>query len=111
MPVAVLYAEKLEDPDEGNHPASAILIAAPGKKLCRVAKRAATDCIDVVGMKSCGNQLSAVFGGQIQTSGLLRAKPLGYFQPNLVTARSDSWTDRGINVSRGSSEFAFHATK
>jgi hypothetical protein len=97
--------------DEGNHPSGAIVIAAPGKKLSRVAKRASTDCIDVVGVKSCGKQLGAVFRGQIQVSGLPLAKPMGYLQPNFVTARSDSGPDRRIHITRVRSEFTLHAAE
>jgi len=97
--------------DEGDHPSGAIMIAAPRKKLRRIAKRAATDCIDVVGMKSRRDQLRAVFSGQIQVSGLSLAKPLGYLQPNFVTARSDSGPDRGIHITRVRSEFTLHAAE
>ena len=85
------------------------MIAAPGEKLCRVAKSTATDAFNAFGLESSIDQLAAVFHSQAEIPGLRHAELPRDIDADFITALADTWSDGSENSRRVRSKFPLHS--
>ncbi len=105
-------------PANGGHHASRIgRLAAKGKKLCALARRAQTAIEDTVGMNTCPFQLPAIRRWQVQfpfaRRGRLpfrkqREKLFGNLLPHFVATASDTRAEGRVDVGGIRTEFVCH---